>query len=64
MYENAGFISLFYPIAVFGWALLEEKRPGTQFWIGVRTYTVLLLGFKFLCNLDIFYDVFHNETYL
>lgn len=64
MYENAGFISLFYPIAVFGWALLEEKRPGTQFWIIVRTYTILLLGFKFLCNLDIFYDVFHNESYL
>lgn len=28
MFENAGFISIVYPIAVFGWALLEEKRPG------------------------------------
>jgi hypothetical protein len=27
MYQNAGLISLFYPIAVFGFAALEEKRP-------------------------------------
>lgn len=64
MYENAGFISLFYPIAVFGWALLEERRPGAQFWVVVRSYTIFILGFKFLCNLDIFYDIFHSETYL
>lgn len=28
MYMNAGIISIPYPIAVFGWAILEEKRPG------------------------------------
>jgi hypothetical protein len=54
MYQNAGLISLFYPIAVFGWAQLEEKRPGVQFWIVVRWYTTFLLFFKFMLNLDIF----------
>lgn len=27
MYANAGIIGLFYPIVVFGYALLEEVRP-------------------------------------
>jgi hypothetical protein len=64
MYENAGLISLFYPIAVFGWAQLEEKRPGTKFWVVVRTYTTYLLFFKFLLNLDIFYSVLKSESFV
>ena len=48
MFENAGLISLVYPIAVFGYALLEETRPRREFWDFVRTYTTALLFFKFL----------------
>ena len=54
MYMNAGIISLPYPIAVFGWALLEENRPGKLFWSFIRYYTEIVLGFKFILNLDIF----------
>jgi len=54
MYQNAGMISLFYPIGVFGYAMLEEKRPAQGFWTIVRVYTVFVLGFKFIMNLDIF----------
>ena len=32
MYANAGIVSLFYPSFVFGYGLLEEKRPGKSFW--------------------------------
>lgn len=64
MYENAGLISMFYPIAVFGWALLEETRPGPKFWTIVRYYTEALLAFKFLFNLDIFAVLLESETFV
>jgi len=54
MYMNAGIISLIYPIAVFGYALLEETRPRKEFWSFIRVYTTVLLIFKFLMNLSIF----------
>lgn len=64
MYENAGLISLFYPIAVFGWALLEERRPGNKFWTVVRYYTEMLLAFKFLFNLDFFAVWLQSEGFV
>ena len=64
MYENAGLVSLFYPIAVFGYAILEEKRPKKSFWIMVRKYTVVLLIFKFILNLQIFDPVLSSETFV
>jgi hypothetical protein len=64
MYENAGLISLFYPIVIFGWALLEEKRPGTKFWFMVRYYTTCLLFFKFCLNLDVFDSILSSEAFV
>jgi len=32
MYMNAGIISIFYPITVFGYALMEEARPHRNYW--------------------------------
>ena len=60
MYMNAGIISLPYPIAVFGWATLEETRPGKKFWTFIRYYTECLLAFKFILNLD-FFDSYLNS---
>jgi len=60
MYMNAGLISLPYPIAVFGYALLEETRPRQEFWNYVRMYTVCLLFLKFFMNLS-FFDSFLNS---
>jgi len=57
---NAGLISLPYPIAVFGYALLEETRPRQEFWNYVRMYTVCLLFLKFFMNLS-FFDSFLNS---
>lgn len=64
MYMNAGFISLPYPIAVFGWALLEERRPGKQFWLFIRYYTEIILGFKFFLNLDFFSFILKSEAFV
>ena len=54
MYENAGIISLFYPIMVFGFAALEEVGPTGGFWDTVRKYTMALTIFKFVLNIDYF----------
>lgn len=64
MYMNAGFISLPYPIAVFGWALLEERRPGKKFWIFIRYYTEMVLLFKFLLNLDFISPILQSQSFL
>lgn len=64
MYMNAGFISLPYPIAVFGWALLEERRPGKQFWLFIRYYTEIILGFKFILNLDFFSFILQSKAFV
>jgi hypothetical protein len=64
MFENAGLISLVYPIAVFGYALLEETRPRKEFWNFVRVYTTALLFFKFLVNLSVFGDFMRQPGFL
>jgi len=46
MYMNAGLISVIYPIAVFGYALIEETRPRKEFWNFIRSYTTGLLFFQ------------------
>jgi hypothetical protein len=51
MYWNAGLISLGYPIAVFGYALIEETRPGKKFWTIMIVYTMMILITKFVLQL-------------
>lgn len=64
MFENAGLISLVYPVAVFGYALLEETRPRKEFWNFARLYTTVLLFFKFLVNLSVFGDFMSQPAFL
>ena len=45
---SAGLITLIYPFAVFGYALIEECRPGKQFWQFMIKYTLVILFFKYL----------------
>jgi hypothetical protein len=61
MYINAGLISLFYPLAVFGYAMMEETRPKKEFWTLVRRYTTVILFIKFFTNLA-FFDAFLNGS--
>ena len=53
MFNNAGLISLVYPVSVLGYALLEENRPRKEFWSFVRVYTTFVLALKFIWNLEI-----------
>jgi hypothetical protein len=49
---NAGMISLVFPFAVFGYALMEEERPGKKFWDFAIKYTLFVLFMKFIIQLD------------
>jgi hypothetical protein len=62
MYQNAGFISLLYPFAVFGYALMEETRPTEKFWDFMLKYTIFVLMVKFTLNLEIL-DPFIGSEY-
>ena len=48
MITNAGFISILYPFAVFGYALMEEGRPPKYFWNFVIFYTTMIIFLKTL----------------
>jgi len=61
MYENAGLISVLYPISVFGYALLEESRPRYQFWEYVRKYTEVILIIKFITSMRFLNDTMLNS---
>jgi hypothetical protein len=52
MIHNAGLISICYPLGVFGFALMEEGRPGKWFWKIMINYTLLILFMKFVFQLD------------
>jgi hypothetical protein len=56
MILNAGLISILYPIGVFGYALMEEGRPGKLFWSLMSTYTIFILFMKLIVNLDIWFS--------
>ena len=53
MYTNAGIIAIIYPIMVFGYALLEETRPGKRFWRFMLVYTLFILLAKYIVNINI-----------
>lgn len=63
MYQNAGIVSIFYPMSVFGYAMLFETRPHSSYWNTVRTYTTFLLFFKFICNLSILEPVINDIAF-
>lgn len=56
MYTNAGLITMFYPMVLFGYALLNEVRPNYKFWRMVLTYSIIILTVKFICSLQAIRD--------
>lgn len=64
MYQNAGLISVFYPIMAFGWGLTNETRPKKEYWRIIRLYTTFLLLAKFIFNMAIMEPVVKSDTYV
>jgi len=54
MFKTAGLLTILYPFALFGYALLEETRPRKEFWTFIRIYTTVILVIKFTFNLGEF----------
>jgi hypothetical protein len=63
MIHNAGLISIPYPFAVFGYALMEEGRPKKWFWNAAAGYTIFILIMKWVANLDIWYFIGIESAY-
>ena len=56
---NGAMLTLFYPFAVFCYALLEESRPAKWFWNLVIVYTLVFVFIRFTTQNDIV-----EESYL
>lgn len=63
MILNAGLVSIIYPFAVFGYALMEEGRPGKAFWNFMSTYTIFILLAKLVVQLDLWYIIGIESLY-
>jgi hypothetical protein len=63
MILNAGLISILYPFAVFGYALMEEGRPKNLFWTFISNYTLFILTMKLIVQLDIWFLLGVADTY-
>jgi len=61
VYENAGLISIVYPIGVFGYALIEETRPRKWFWTLTRQYTQVVLVVKFIFSVRFINDYMYES---
>jgi hypothetical protein len=63
MFQNAGLISIIYPIMVFGFGLIEEVRPKKEFWRIIRLYTTFVLILKLTFNLKYCHSFFDQAIY-
>ena len=61
--NNCSLISMFYPISVFCYALLENPRPKKIYWLICLYYSSAVLILKFLFQLKLFNSIFDPETY-
>ena len=37
--RNPGFMTLIYPVSLFGYAALKERGPSRSFWYAILLYT-------------------------
>lgn len=51
--QKGGIIYMPYPAMIFGFALLEEDRPGKKFWFTVIIYTNIVMFFQFTAQLTL-----------
>ena len=61
---NSSILSLFYPLSIFCYALLENPRPKRTYWQVCLFYTILVLIVKFIFQLKLFVSIMESEQYL
>ena len=57
---NGHFTTVFYPISILCYAILENPRPKKKYWLICLYYTIVILCIKFLIQLKLF-SVFIDE---
>jgi uncharacterized protein YacL len=62
MMKNAGLISLFYPLVVFGYALMEEINPKKKVWYMLMIYTEVLILAKFIFQLSFWQALYSQQA--
>ena len=60
---NSSFLTMFYPISIFCYALLENPRPKKIYWQICIYYTILILSIKFFFQLKLFNNIFDANKY-
>lgn len=58
MMINGGLVSLIYPFAVFGYAILQEDSPKKNFWNFIMVYTCFVILLKVVAQLVIWPTIF------
>ena len=60
---NCSILSLFYPLSIFCYALLENPRPKKSYWQVCLYYTIFVIIAKFIFQLKLFESIMGNEQY-
>ena len=50
-YNNGGLMYMVFPLMIFGFALLEESKPGKRFWFFTIIYTQIIILVQFTVQL-------------
>ena len=61
MMVNAGIVSVIYPFAVFGYAMMEETTPKKRFWVFMLVYTEFIILLKFLTQMNFWFLIFKTD---
>ena len=57
---SPGILTLVYPLSVFGYAVIEETRPGPAFWYFILLYTQILLIVEVVFSLNFWINIFNE----
>ena len=60
---NSSLLTMFYPLSIFCYALLENPQPKKIYWQVCICYTVFVLGLKFFFQLKLFNTIFGSDSY-
>ena len=62
--NHPSILSLFYPISIFLYAILEYPRPKKIYWYICLLYTVILISLKYIVQLELFKKLFETKSKL
>ena len=60
--SSASLLSLFYPLSIFLFAIMEYPRPRRAYWNICLIYTVILIAVKYIVQLELFVKIFDDEN--